>query len=68
MFPEKSTSPLCISGGFDCQLIQWNMLDHTPIKTMDMNEIFVKYQIQAMNTMPFIHHIECFQNSIIVSL
>jgi hypothetical protein len=26
MFPEKSPSPLCFSGGFDCRLIEWDMM------------------------------------------
>jgi hypothetical protein len=33
-----------------------------------MNEVFSKYQIQVLNTLPFIHHIFCYQNSILMSL
>lgn len=68
MFPEKSSRPLMLSGGFDCRLIEWNVEDSSVIKDLDMNDIFAKYNIQCLNTMPFIHHIHCYNNTILLSL
>lgn len=33
-----------------------------------MNDLFAKYNIQCLNTMPFIHHIHSYNNTIILSL
>ncbi len=68
IYPEKASSPLLISGGFDCRLIEWDIADNNSLKDVDMNELFAKYQIQVLNTLPFIHHIFCYQNSILISL
>lgn len=68
MFPEKANTPLLLSGGFDCRLIEWSVNENTPLKEVDMNDLFAKYNIQCLNTMPFIHHIHSYNNTIILSL
>lgn len=44
------------------------MIDNNPVKEVDMNDLFSKYKISVLNTLPFIHHIFCHQNTILISL
>lgn len=67
-YSEKIEGNLgCISGGFDCKMILWNVQKAEVIKEVDLKEVFAKNEVNTTNSMPFIHHVHSFKTSIFVS-
>lgn len=60
---------ICVSGGYDCTLVVWDMQEEKPIKKVPIVDILNKFQIKTDNqNYPFIHSISAINTTILVGL
>lgn len=67
LYPSNS-NPLCVSGGYDCKVLLWDIQQQILLKTVDMREQFKKWKLPLGNSYPFVHHVLCTKDRVLLSM